>query len=80
MPVLSEAAFAWNPHPSWDPHPNPPPFRGRELTELAAPAWCQDRESGAAIAFLPLKGGGSRWGSPPSNDAVDAERDQGGAH
>jgi hypothetical protein len=60
-----------------DPYPNPPPLRGRGLTEFAASAlpaaaravrllW----ESGAAGSFLPLKGGGSRWGSRPESDAA----------
>jgi hypothetical protein len=58
------AAFAW------DPHPNPPPCRGRELTEFAARSVHLLWERGAASSFLPLKGGGSRWGSLPASDAI----------
>jgi hypothetical protein len=83
MWVLFDAAVPWDPHPLRDPHPffnphpSPPPFRGREFTEFAAPASRRDRASAAARYFLPLKGGGSRWVSPSDADVVP-ERGQGG--
>src|SRR6185437_8860617 len=46
------------------PHPDPPPFRGRGqvLGDLFPPSQTGGSKW-SAISFLPLKGGGIRWGS-----------------
>jgi hypothetical protein len=69
-----------DPHASMqDPHPNPPPCRGREYTEFGARAERRMRESRATGAFLPLKGGGIRWGSLPKHGSMDGRHEGGGA-